>query len=54
MTRPLSEDQIQYALEYVAHLFARKKILEEEVREKGLEGEVAEKMKTAGQKTRGE
>ncbi len=54
MTRPLSEDQIQYALDDVAHLFALKKILEEEVREKGLAGEVAEKMKSAGQKTRGE
>lgn len=54
MTRPLTDDQIQYALDDVAHLFALKKILEDEVREKGLEEAVAEKMKGAGKKTRGE
>lgn len=54
MTRPLSDDQIQYALDDVAHLFSLKAILEAEVREKGLSKEVDEKMKAAGRKTQGE
>jgi len=54
MTRPLSNEQIQYALDDVAHLFALKAILEAEVDEKGLSQEVAKKMEGAGRKTRGE
>lgn len=54
LTRPLKGDQIQYALDDVAHLFALKKVLEAEVAEKGLGGEVAEKMAGAGRKTKGE
>lgn len=54
LTRPLKKDQIQYALDDVAHLFALKTILEAEVEKKGLAMEVAQKMEQAGKKTKGE
>ncbi|MFA6891446.1 MAG: 3'-5' exonuclease [Sphaerochaetaceae bacterium] len=45
LQRPLSEEQIQYALGDVADLFALKKILEEQIKGKRLEHEVASKMR---------
>lgn len=54
LTRPLRREQILYALDDVAHLFALKEILEAEVEKKGLAAEVGEKMASAGKKTKGE
>ncbi|MDY0289036.1 MAG: HRDC domain-containing protein [Sphaerochaeta sp.] len=46
LKRPLKEDQIQYALSDVAHLFALKGILTNLVEEKGLSEQVAKTMLT--------
>lgn len=54
LTRPLKREQIQYALDDVAHLFSLRTILEAEVAKAGLAAEVATKMESAGRKTRGE
>ncbi len=45
LNRPLREEQIQYALSDVEHLFAIKEILEAEIAQAGLEKEVAATMK---------
>lgn len=46
LRRPLHESQITYALSDVEHLFALKHILEEKMREAGIEAHVLEQMKT--------
>ncbi|WP_320129780.1 3'-5' exonuclease [uncultured Sphaerochaeta sp.] len=46
LSRPLKDDQVQYALSDVAHLFALKEILQTAIEEKGLAVQVAVTMKT--------
>ncbi len=54
LRRPLKEEQIQYAIEDVAHLFVLRARLEEAVAEAGLAETVAKKMASVGEQTKGE
>ncbi len=48
LKRPLREEQVQYALSDVEHLFALRTLLDQEIAEKGLTQQVEQQMLTVG------